>query len=153
MIIYRCALKKWIKDISGKGAYLYGGRWNSPGLAMVYAAENNVLAALEVAMRIPLESISSDYLMVPLEFPDSVSIYKPKLPADWNLSLETTRSIGAGFLKKEKYLIMKVPSALVSDSYNFLINPNHSEITKIKVMEPRTILFDKRLMKMIRTKN
>jgi len=152
MILYRCALKKWIKDLSGKGAYLHGGRWNSPGLFMVYTAENNVLAALEVAVRIPLESISEDYLMVPLELPDSISMYKPKLPGNWNLQTELTRTVGDEFINKGKHLLMKVPSALVSDSYNFLLNPNHQDIKKVKVLEPRTILFDKRLMEMIRTK-
>jgi RES domain-containing protein len=153
MILYRCALKKWIKDLSGKGAYLHGGRWNSPGRFMVYAAENNVLAALEVALRIPLESISSDYLMISLEISGSIPIYRPKLPGNWNLQTEVTRSIGDEFIKKGKYLLMKVPSALITDSFNFLINPNHPDIKKMKLMEPRTILFDKRLMEMIRTKS
>ena len=152
MIVYRCSSKKWIKDLSGRGAYLHGGRWNSPGLAMIYTAENNVLAALEVAMRIPLEFISSDYLMIALDIPDETNIYKPKLTANWNLELEATQKTGDDFLKKGKHLVMKVPSALVTDSYNLLINPGHADSKRIKLLEPRTILFDKRLMEMIRTK-
>lgn len=152
MIVYRCSLKKWIKDLSGRGAYLHGGRWNSPGRSIIYTAGNNVLAALEVAMRIPLEFISSDYLMIALEIPDETNIYKPKLPANWNIDLEITQKIGDDFLTKGKHLLMKVPSALISDSYNILINPDHADSKKIKLLEPRTILFDKRLMEMIRTK-
>lgn len=152
MIVYRCSSKKWIKDLSGRGAYLHGGRWNSPGHAMIYTAENNVLAALEVAMRIPLEFISSDYLMIALDIPDETNIYKPKLTANWNLELEATQKLGDDFLNKGKHLVMKVPSALVTDSYNLLINPGHTDSKRIKLLEPRTILFDKRLMEMIRTK-
>ncbi|HEX5170012.1 MAG TPA: RES family NAD+ phosphorylase [Cyclobacteriaceae bacterium] len=153
MILYRCGLKKWIKDFSGKGASIHGGRWNSPGQFMVYAAENNVLAALEVAMRIPLESICADYLMIPLQIPGSVRVYKPKLPERWNHQVEITRLIGDQFIKSGKYLLMKVPSALISDSFNYLINPVHPDATRIKFQEPRSILFDKRLMEMIRTKS
>jgi RES domain-containing protein len=152
MIVYRCSSKKWIKDLSGRGAYLHGGRWNSQGHAMIYTAENNVLAALEVAIRIPLEFISSDYLMIALEVPDDADVYKPTLATNWKLALQVTQKIGDDFLNKGKHLLMKVPSALVSDSYNFLINPDHTDSKKIKLLEPRTILFDKRLMEMIRTR-
>lgn len=152
MIVYRCTLKKWSKDLSGRGAYLHGGRWNSPGKAVIYAAENNVLAALEVSLRIPLEFISKDYVMVPIELPDAVPIYKPKLSKNWHLNVDVTRSIGNDFLRKGKDLIMKVPSALVSDSFNYLVNPNHPIAKKIKLQEPRTILFDKRLMNLMRSK-
>ena len=83
MIVYRCTLAKWAKDITGLGSFLFGGRWNYPGTYMLYTAENNVLAALEVALRIPLEDISRDYVMVPLEVPSDAAIVQPVLPKQW----------------------------------------------------------------------
>jgi len=153
MIVFRCTLLKWARDLSGTGAYLHGGRWNSPGMAVLYTAENNVLAAFEVALRIPLDHISKNYVMVPLELPDTDDIHTPKLPKSWYSDQKTTQRLGDEFLKEAKHLVMKVPSALISDSYNYLLNPKHELIKKVKASAPRPILFDKRLMELIRTKN
>jgi len=152
MIVYRCTLKKWARDITGSGAFLYGGRWNNPGTYLVYAAENNVLAAFEVALRVPLEHISKNYVMVPIEISDKTEVMEPDLPGQWHLKIEVTRSIGENFVNKRKYLLMKAPSALISDSFNYLINPNHPLIKEVNVLEARPILFDKRLLEMIRSK-
>jgi RES domain-containing protein len=152
MIVYRCTLKKWANDITGSGAFLYGGRWNNPGKYLVYTAENNVLAAFEVALRVPLEHISKNYVMVPIEIPDKTDIMEPVLPGQWHLKMEVTRSIGELFVNERKYLLMKVPSALISDSFNYLINPNHALVKKVTVLNARPILFDKRLLEMIRSK-
>lgn len=150
MIVYRCTLKKWAKDLTGKGAFLHGGRWNSAGVYMLYTAENNVLAAFEVAMHIPLGLISKNYVMVPIEIKTEIKVVEPTLPKNWHLKEEVSKNVGDGFVKKAESLLMKVPSALISDSYNYLINPQHENIKLVKALEPRPILFDKRLMEMIR---
>lgn len=151
MIVYRCCLAKWAKDLSGQGSFLFGGRWNNPGTYLVYAAENNVLAALEVALRIPLEDISKDYVMIPIELPDDVAIAQPSLPKNWYINMDVTRSIGDDFVSRNKSLLMKVPSALISDSFNYLINPKHDDIKGVKALEPKSILFDQRLMTLIQS--
>ena len=152
MIVFRCCLLKWSQDLSGTGSGLHGGRWNSPGTRLTYTAENNVLAALEVSLRIPLDHISRNYVMVPIKFPENVEIFSPRLPATWNKDIKISRQIGDSFAKENKYLLMKVPSALISDSFNYLINPAHDMMKKITAKEPRAILFDHRLMDMIRLK-
>ena len=152
MIVYRCTLKKWARDISGSGAFHYGGRWNNPGTYMLYTAENNVLAAFEVALRVPLDHISKNYVMIPIEIPDSAKILEPALPSQWHMKIETTRNIGESFVKGRTTLLLKVPSALISDSFNYLINPSHPSMKEVSVLEARPILFDKRLMEMIRSK-
>ncbi|HYC84887.1 MAG TPA: RES family NAD+ phosphorylase [Chryseosolibacter sp.] len=151
MTVFRCTLLKWSKDLSGQGAYLHGGRWNSPGLAMIYTAENNVLAAFEVALRIPFEHISREYVMLPIEVPQK-EIHQPVLPKNWYKDLKLTRSLGDAFLRGGEHLLMKVPSALISDSFNYLINPAHPDIKHVKVHPPRPILFDKRLLALIPSK-
>ncbi|HTJ50459.1 MAG TPA: RES family NAD+ phosphorylase [Cyclobacteriaceae bacterium] len=151
MIVYRCSMAKWAKDLSGQGAFMFGGRWNSPGTYLIYAAENNVLAALEVALRIPLEDISKDYVMIPIELPDDATIAAPSLPKNWYMNQDSTKALGDDFVAKGKHLLMKVPSALISDSYNYLINPKHEAMKKVKALEPKSILFDKRLMDLIQS--
>lgn len=152
MIVFRCSLRKWAGDLSGTGSYLHGGRWNSPGTKLIYTAENNVLAAFEVSLRIPLDQISRNYVMVPVEVPDDAEIFVPRLSKAWNSDLSYSRQLGDSFAKEQKHLLMKVPSALISDAFNYLINPAHPTIEKVRPQQARTILFDKRLMEMIRLK-
>jgi RES domain-containing protein len=150
MIVYRCTLRKWSADLTGTGAFQFGGRWNNPGTHLLYTAENNVLAALEVALRVPLEHISKNYLMVPIEIPDDAEVAIPDLPPGWRSKPELTASVGLDFVTRRKHLAMKVPSALISDSYNFLINPQHPRMSAVKVQRPRPILFDNRLINLLR---
>jgi RES domain-containing protein len=153
MIVYRCSLLKWATDLSGTGSYLHGGRWNSPGTPLIYTAENNVLAAFEVALRIPLDQISRNYVMIPIEVPNEADVHSPpNLPANWHTNQKFSQQVGDTFAKEGKHLLMKVPSALITDSYNYLINPSHPLIEKVTPKAPRTILFDKRLMEMMRLK-
>ncbi|MEX2232646.1 MAG: RES family NAD+ phosphorylase [Cyclobacteriaceae bacterium] len=152
MIVYRCSLLKWANDLSGTGSYLHGGRWNTPGTRMIYTAENNVLAAFEVALRIPLDQISKNYVMIPIEIPEKAEVFSPKLPKNWYSDIRVSQQVGDAFIKDSQHFIMKVPSALISDSFNYLLNPAHAMIKKVKTKTPRTILFDKRLMEMIRMK-
>lgn len=148
MTVYRCTLQKWARDLSGAGARLHGGRWNSPGLAMVYTAENNVLAAFEVAIRIPLEHISNNYVMVPIDLPET-AFHEPDLSRTWYKDEKQTRAAGDEFLRANSHLVMKVPSALISDSWNYLLNPAHPGIAHVKIQSPRPILFDRRLQEMM----
>lgn len=152
MIVYRCSLLKWAHDLTGTGSYLHGGRWNTPGTRLIYTAQNNVLAAFEVALRIPLDQISKNYIMIPIEIPEGIGVFSPKLTKNWYSDIRLSQQLGDAFAKDGKHLLMKVPSALISDSFNYLINPHHELIKKVKPKEARTILFDKRLMEMIRIK-
>jgi RES domain-containing protein len=67
------------------------------------------------------------------------------------MNQDSTKALGDDFVAKGKHLLMKVPSALISDSYNYLINPKHEAMKKVKALEPKSILFDKRLMDLIQS--
>ena len=153
MTLFRCTLKKWAGDLSGQGAFLYGGRWNTPGRYLIYAAENNLLAALEVALRIPLTKISKYYIMLSIHVPDAEEIFIPKLPKNWNRSYPITQSIGDNFVDMNKTLLMKVPSALMNHTHNYLINPTHRNFGKIKIGKPQPLVFDERFIKMMKLEN
>jgi RES domain-containing protein len=153
MTVYRCTLKKWAHDLSGQGAFLYGGRWNTVGHHALYTAENNLLAALEVAIRIPLTKISSEYVMVPIDISSGIEVYEPRLTKGWNSKISITQKVGDLFLEENKYLAMKVPSALMSNTYNFLLNPKHKLFSKMKAGKSESLLFDDRLVKMMTKEN
>jgi len=153
MKIYRLSRKKYANDLSGTGARLFGGRWNSRGINALYGAENISLAKLEVTVHLDLDIIPDDYFLIEIEIPENINIKvleKEVLEADWNSipHSESTQLIGDQFLDENKFLVLKVPSAIVPQEYNFILNPNHKKFSLIKITAIEKFTFDNRLFKM-----
>jgi len=150
MTVYRIAACKYINDLSGEGAFRYGARWNSPGTRMLYTAESSALAMLEALAHITMLPLVQPYCMVRLLVPDSVEILDMNtLPENWNAmpAPDTLNRIGNEFVATGKALALKVPSVLVPDNFNFLINPTHPFFSEMKVIAITNISFDQRLVK------
>lgn len=150
MIVYRLSKKEFVNDISGRGAEISGGRWNEKGIPALYTASSRALAALEVAVHIPLGIMPVEYYMVEIELPDNSEILRIKiagLPAKWNRNPITTATqhLGTEFLRANKYLIIQVPSASVAGDHNYVINPNHADFKTVKVLLAEPFEFDSRL--------
>lgn len=148
MIIYRLAMERFSMDMSGTGAKLMGGRWNSKGVPVLYTTENISLSVLEILVNTERQHIPQTYQLLKLNIPDSVSyttILKVKLKEQWKDDFEHTQWIGNEFLKQNKILILKVPSAVVDEEYNFLFNPGHPDFKKLKILSVNKFSFDKRL--------
>lgn len=149
MIVYRLSRAKYSNDLSGKGAELVGGRWNSKGIALVYTGQTIALCMAEVAVHIPFGIIPIDYELITLEIPDDeiFELKKSQLPEDWKSlpNSYSTQTLGDEFVKKGKQMILKVPSAVVQGEFNFLINPLHPKIKKVKIKKTETFSFDQRL--------
>jgi RES domain-containing protein len=152
MIVYRLCKKEYANDLSGRGAEINGGRWNGKGLAALYTSASRALCTIEIVVHIPAGIIPMDYCMVAIEFPDDapVKIIPVKdLPYSWNnnpISLHTQR-IGNTFLSSQKALVLKVPSAIVKDEWNYIINPAHKDFKKVKILDIEPFTFDTRLFK------
>jgi RES domain-containing protein len=149
MIVYRLSSGKYKSDLSGKGAEIAGGRWNSKGVAMLYTAQSRALAFAEVAMHLPYGIMPKDYHIISIEIPDTASILElsiKDMPADWrsNPHSDSTQKIGDKFLAEAKYLVLRVPSAVVPGDYNYLINPRHPQITGVTVRHTEPFEFDSR---------
>ncbi|MEO5569809.1 MAG: RES family NAD+ phosphorylase [Bacteroidia bacterium] len=152
MIVYRLCKRKFGNDLSGKGAEKSGGRWNSKGVAMIYTCESRALATAEIAVHIPLGTLPADYELLTIEFPNKIKILTIKptiLPDDWKTfpHPDATQRIGDKFVLGNKFLVMQVPSAVVDGDFNFLINPQHNEINKVKIVKREPFEFDKRLFR------
>jgi RES domain-containing protein len=150
MIVFRLSKSKYTKDLSGKGAEMSGGRWNSKGVALVYTSESRALCTTEIAVHTPLGNIPLDYHLVAIEIPNEVKIKVltvADLPDDWK-SLphsHSTQKIGDEFISVEKQLVLKVPSVVVQGEFNYLINPSHKDFKKIKIKSIEPFNFDERL--------
>lgn len=152
MIVYRLCREKHEKDLSGKGAKIAGGRWNSKGTSILYTSQSRSLCSVEIAVHVPLGTLPRNYKMLTIEFPDSAkvkSLSKKDLPSDWkeNPHPNSTQVIGDNFVNTNKYLVLKVPSAVVQGDFNYLLNPNHPDFKKVKIINTEPFEFDSRLFK------
>ncbi len=152
MEAYRLSRNKFASTLSGKGAALKGARWNSIGVEIIYTASNRSLAMAEVAVHLTLATLPDDYMIVTIFIPDDTSLQKlnvTDLPTDWNTFPHptTTQSIGDRFIAENKFCILQVPSAVTSGDYNLLINPNHPNFKRIKIIAKDKFPFDKRIFK------
>jgi RES domain-containing protein len=153
MKIYRLSRKKHANDLSGTGVRLFGGRWNSRGVNALYGAENISLAKLEVTVHLDLDIIPDDYFLIEIEIPENINIKvleKEVLETDWNTipHSESTQLKGDEFLDENQFLVLKVPSAIVPQEHNFILNPNHKNFSLIKITAIEKFTFDNRLFKM-----
>jgi len=152
MRVYRLSKEKYKDDLSGAGAEKFGGRWNSKGTRMVYTADSRALAKLEVAVNLALHRIPKNYFLAIIELPDTEVVdYDIKLlkGKQWknNPPIKFTQSEGDYFVASGKYLALKVPSAVVEGDYNYIINPAHPKITKLKIVSTEKFSFDMRLFR------
>jgi len=133
----------------GEGARLYGGRWNSPGAAMVYTAESASLAALELLVHLQNSHLLMSWSTISASFDDSLVevIGAAQLPPDWARypAPSALQQIGDQWLAEQRTAVLRVPSAVVPNESNFLINPNHPDFRRITFGSPESFRFDPRL--------
>lgn len=149
MELFRLGKCKYAKDLSGEGARIYGGRWNSEGVPAVYFGSSRSLAVLEVLVHLPTDLVPDNFCMAHFEVDVPFKeILLKDLPTNWNdyPFLKQVQLIGNQFFKDNQFLLLKVPSALVEHEYNYIANPLHHDINKLKLIENLNFSFDKRLL-------
>lgn len=149
MLLYRISNCKHAKDYSGTGAKVFGGRWNSIGVPLHYMASSRALAALEVLVNKNSMSDSGNLCLTVFELPENLikNIEIGDLPENWKSypgPLVLTK-IGDKFASQKEYLLLKVPSALIEDEFNYLMNVNHPAADEINIIEVKPFKFDNRL--------
>ncbi len=153
MRVFRVERKKYLAStLKGIGAALTEGyRWNSIITYLVYTAESRALATLEVSVHLDLsEDLPTDRFYVEIDVPDDIQMLEldlKDLPENWDSRppVLETQYIGDDFVKENNAAVLKVPSAIVPQEYNYLINPNHPDSSRIKVISKTRINFDPRL--------
>ncbi|HLH53023.1 MAG TPA: RES family NAD+ phosphorylase [Verrucomicrobiae bacterium] len=124
----------------GEGARLYGGRWNSVGVAMVYASQHKSLAALEVRVHIDTTRKIKRYQCLAFEFDESLMETFPigSLPKNWRQEPPPPllQQVGDAWIKAGRSAVLAVPSVIIDDELNYLLNPRHADFAKIKIEKP-----------------
>jgi RES domain-containing protein len=146
MEVYRLTSQQYANSLSGKGAALYGARWNSIGIEVLYTAANRSLAIAEVAVHFTLATLPKNFMMVTIHIPDEIEIfmiYNSILPANWNSfpHSKSTQQFGDQFIAENKYCVMQIPSVVSKGDYNLLINPKHPQIETISIIEVENFPF------------
>ena len=148
MEIYRITLEKWAGKLVASG---FPARWNSKGIEMLYFASSRSLACLEnVVHRKPIE-LSLNFKVTVIDIPNTLvqDLDINLLPDKWNLpnpaAYKLCSKIGDDWILGMSSLLLKVPSAIVKDEYNFLLNPNHPDFVKVKIINIEPFCFDSRI--------
>lgn len=150
MRFWRLVTAKWALDKTCEGARTYGGRWNPAGVAAFYAATTPELCALEKFVHLS-GLLQPPMQLVAVDAPDDLErAFRPALtdlPKDWGRQPPSAGSqqFGARWLEDARDLIMLVPSVIVPESSNVLINPVHPRYSEIKLMVIREFRFDSRM--------
>ncbi|MFT4196060.1 RES family NAD+ phosphorylase [Ottowia sp.] len=135
---------------SGEGARLHGGRWNPKGWELVYAAQSQSLALLELMVQD--DPLRAHYVLIPAQLPaglPATRIEVAQLPEGWRTIGErgALQALGLAWLQEGRTAVLDVPSAVVPAERNFLLNPRHPDFARIAIGEPQSLHTDTRLLR------
>ena len=138
------------RAFEGQGARLVGGRWNKIGIPMIYTADSLALAALEILVHLPQPGwLKLKFQCIPVKFDIRLvkSLNLMDLPADWDIlpPPESTQTIGTEWAVKKKSVLLKVPSTIIREEFNYLINPLHPDFIKLSIGSAQKFIFDPRI--------
>ncbi len=152
MLAYRIAHKKYSSSLKPSGME---GRWNSRGKKVIYAGTTLELAFLESMIRRQGTGFSDNFRTMIIEIPDtlkSTTIRPSTLPKNWRdpKDLSKCQSLGDAWYEKGETAVLKVPSALIPDSYNVVISTEHPGFKKIKLLAATDLVPDPRIDEILR---
>jgi RES domain-containing protein len=140
-------------DLSGEGGRTVEGRWHQRGRLVVYLSEHPALALLEtlVHLEIDSEDLPSNYQMLTIEVPHGIAVEhfgEQELDTgnpEWRTSQSITRSLAEPWFAENRSALLRVPSVIVPDAVNFLLNPLHRDAKRMKIISSMRVAFDQRL--------
>lgn len=148
MELFRISQEQYADDLSGNGARLFGGRWNSEGIFALYTSSFRSLALLETLAHTPAKMLdANNYQLITLSVPDNIvaeEIQSSSLPKDWSSPQihPFTKWLGDQFLHSGSSLMLAIPCVLLPEEKNYLLNPLHKDMKRIKMVDKRRIGFD-----------
>ena len=147
MLIYRIVLTKYAGKLIASGR---AARWNPNDVDMIYAASSRALACLENAVHRDQIGLKQVFSVMTINCPDNIAIAGVRLselPAGW-LEYENmfiTQHIGERWIRESPTAILQVPSSIIEEEVNYLLNPKHPDFKKIKVAKTQPFVFDSRI--------
>lgn len=141
--------RRVLEAFDGEGARLHGGRWNHPGIPMVYAAHTRALAALESLAHFAGAERRIAFVTFEIEVPDPLVLRldASSLPPGWRSAEPTaaTQDLGSTWQREARSVALAVPSVLIPEELCVLLNPQHPDTKSVRVTFPVPFEFDERL--------
>ena len=138
------------RDLSGAGGLRAPGRWHERGARVVYLADTPAGALLESCVHTSAGDVPPKYTLLAVFAADDVSIEAldtRTLPSDWADKTEATREIGSAWLHSQRSALLRIPSALVPATFNYLVNPRHADAARLRIESVYEYPFDPRIKK------
>ena len=147
---WRIVKRKLAKDaFSGEGARRFGGRWNSPGLGVIYASRSYAGAMLECLAHAGIGRMPRTHVAIEIAIAAAVSVERHdegSLPAGWDhADLRVARAFGDAWIRERRTAVLVVPSVVARREGNVLLNPQHPDFMKIVAGRPEPVVWDARL--------
>lgn len=140
------------RTLDGEGGRLASGRWNSGGAPVIYLAASPAGALIETLVHLDLDDdeLPRQYNLLRITAPDALAVSQLKVPQGtrWESDLIVTRKLGDAWLRSEKSALAQVPSAILPETFNYLLNPLHPDATHVRIAKVQQALFDPRLFKL-----
>jgi RES domain-containing protein len=138
--------------LDGRGGLVASARWHTQGRPIVYLAESPAGALTEILVHLELtpDELPGSYKLLKVEVPGDLAIARldvTKLPKRWKGKLTITRTIGDEWLASRKTALLRVPSVIVPETFNLLLNPEHRDARRIKILSHQRYPWDDRLFK------
>ena len=134
----------------GEGARVEGGRWNSPGSAVVYTSQSAALAALELLVHLGRGAILANYVLIRCSFDEALMtrLDRKRLPKNWRSypAPPELQLIGGEWVRSGASAVLEVPSAVIDTESNYLLNPRHRDVQAIRIGQPLAFELDLRLL-------
>ncbi len=141
-------------SLSGEGGLRYSARWHTAGRPIVYLAASPAGALIEVLVHLELEEdkLPPSYTLRRLEAAATIAIEEIHVPAKelWKTDLELSRSLGDEWLQSTRTALARVPSAILPDTFNYLLNPVHPDARQVQFVRAARASFDPRLLRHLR---
>jgi RES domain-containing protein len=153
LVVWRLLSRRHLRRaFDGEGARRYGGRWNHPGTRMVYTSTTLSLAALETFVHLDPEDAPDDLVAVSAELPAGTAVHRLQpndLPRGWRAypAPESLRDLGTAWVGEGRSLALQVPSAVIPQEENLLLNPGLPSFARLRPQRPVSFSFDPRMWK------
>lgn len=151
MIVWRICAERYATELTGRGGLLASGRWHTEGHAVVYASASLALATLETLVHVDKDLMPAGLAQVEIDVPDDLGVLPVEvaaLPKDWRDHPGPPRlqQIGDEWLEKVSTPVFQVPSAVIPTEANYLLNPRHPDLARIRVASVAAFSYDERLL-------
>jgi RES domain-containing protein len=152
VIVWRICRKPFSTEpLAGKGGAVAAGRWHSRGTRIVYTSATLSLAALELLVNAETDLVPSDLVSIKIEVPDDIEtteVTTARLPTNWHHTPAPAalQELGEKWIRRAKTALLRVPSAVIPEERNYLINPAHPDVSRISIAEIRDFVLDSRLL-------